>query len=804
MKISYNWLSQFISLDRPVEEIGNILTSTGLEVESIEDFSEIKGNLEGFVIGEVLTCGPHPNADKLSLTTVDIGGGVVAPIVCGAKNVAKGQKVVVATIGATIYPPEGEPFQIKKAKIRGEASEGMICAEDELGIGNSHEGILVLESSLANGTPAVAYFNPEIDKVFEIGLTPNRADAASHLGVARDIKAVVGVDLKETSSVISYPSKPTNEIEVSVKNTEACPRYSGLVIEGLKVDDSPKWLKNRLESIGLSPINNVVDITNYVLHSIGQPLHAFDLAAIKGNEIIVKPARDQEEFTTLDGKSRKLAATDLMICNESEPMCIAGVFGGLHSGVSEHTTGIFLESAYFSADWIRKTAMKHQLKTDASFRFERGTDPNNTIRAIEMAAALILELCGGAITSKLIDVYPTIIHDTRIAIKFKNINRLIGQILPKDQILEILSRLDIKASEITEDGFIAAVPPYRVDVTRESDVIEEVLRIFGYDNIPLSSQLGSDFISNFPKIDKQAQKNKVANYLIGNGFFEIFTNSLTSPTYTKNSELWKDSDNVIIINKLSEDLEIMRRSLLFSGLEAIRYNINHRQFDVKFFEIGKSYSKSGKGYNETEHLALFMAGSATPEHWFEPKSQASFYHLSTRVYGLLESFGIREYEIAHIQREDFTNALAVTIGTDTIVTFGTVSNRILKSMQIKNEILYADFDWKTLSKYGKSKVTFREVPKFPEVRRDLSLVLDKKVSFNDVRRVALLTEKRFIKSLNVFSVYEGDKIDSGKKAYAISFILQDENKTLEDKGIDRIMQQLIQSFEKQLDAQIRK
>jgi phenylalanyl-tRNA synthetase beta chain len=804
MKISYNWLSQFIELEKSAAEIGNILTSTGLEVEAIEDFSEIKGNLDGFVIGEVLTCDSHPNADKLSLTTVDIGGGVIAPIVCGAKNVAKGQKVVVATIGATIHPPEGESFQIKKAKIRGEASEGMICAEDELGIGTSHDGILVLETILANGTPAVEYFKPEIDKVFEIGLTPNRADAASHLGVARDIKAVTGVDLKTIKTKITYPNQPTNEIKISVKNSEACPRYTGLVIEGLKVQDSPKWLQNRLESIGLNPINNVVDITNYVLHSVGQPLHAFDLAAIKGNNIQVKQAGEQEEFTTLDGKVRKLSKTDLMICNESESMCIAGVFGGLHSGVSDETTGIFLESAYFSADWIRKTAMKHQLKTDASFRFERGTDPNNTILAVEMAAELILELCGGTITSRLIDVYPAPINDAQIEIKFKNINRLIGQILPKEQILDILSKLDIKANQVTEDGFTATVPPYRVDVTRESDVIEEILRIFGYDNIPLSSQLGSDFISNFPKIDKQAQKNKVANYLVGNGFFEIFTNSLTSPAYTKNSDLWKESENVVIINKLSEDLEVMRRSLLFSGLEAIRYNISHRQFDIKFFEIGKTYSKSDNGYNETEHLALFMAGSATPEHWFESKSQVAFYHLSTKVYGLLESFGIREYDIVQVQREDFGNALMVNVGTDTIVTFGTVSNTILKSMQIKNEILYADFDWKALSKYGKSKITFKEVPKFPEVRRDLSLVLDKKITFNEVKRVALLTEKRFIKSLNVFSVYEGDKIEAGKKAYAISFILQDENKTLEDKGIDRIMQQLMQSFEKQLDAKIRK
>lgn len=804
MKISYNWLKQYIALTEHPEAVGKLLTGCGLEVEGIEEYAEIQGGLTGIVIGEVLTCQPHPNADKLTLTTVDIGNGVIAPIVCGAPNVAPGQKVVVATVGSTLYPTDGEPFQIKKAKIRGEASEGMICAEDEIGIGHSHAGIIVLHTDLPNGTPAAEYFKPAIDQVFEIGLTPNRADAASHLGVARDLKVLSGAPLSLPNYAEPTQAKGDLSIKVEVLDTVACPRYSGIVIEGIKVAESPNWLKNYLKAIGLAPINNVVDITNYVLHSVGQPLHAFDAAKISGGKVIVRSLAEGTKFTTLDGKERQLGTSDLMICNADAPMCIAGVFGGLDSGISESTTAVFLESAYFSADSVRKTAQKHQLKTDASFRFERGTDPNMTVYALKMATNLILDVCGGKVTSSIIDIYPNPVEDFMVNVKNSNINRLIGIELPKEKIAAILTGLDIKLSNITEQGFTAHVPPYRVDVTREADIIEEILRIFGYDNVPLSTQLGSEFLANFPKKDKLSYKNQISDLLVSNGFYEIFNNSLTSPTYTEGSQLWATEGNVTVLNKLSEDLGILRRSMVYSGLESIRYNISHRQADLKFFEIGKTYAKQPEKYEERENLAMFVTGQYFPEHWSGQMMESNFYHLSQYVYMVLEKAGITSHETVPTSHELFAYGLDLLVNGKVLAQFGKLNSKTGKALGVKQDVFYAEIDWALFIKYGQSKLTYREVPKFPEVRRDLSLVIDKSITFSRVKEVATSAERRFIKRMNVFSVYEGDKIDADKKAYAISFVLQDSSKTLEDKSIDKIMQLLMRAFEQELGAVIRK
>ncbi|MEP2772835.1 MAG: phenylalanine--tRNA ligase subunit beta [Fulvivirga sp.] len=805
MKISLNWLKDYIQLDKDVETISKSLTDTGLEVEGLEEFGKIQGGLEGLVIGEVLTCEKHPNADKLKITTVDIGTDTPSPIVCGAPNVAAGQKVVVATIGTTLYPTGHDSFKIKKAKIRGEVSEGMICAEDEIGLGAGHDGIMVLDTDLPNGTPAIKYFDLDEDYIFEIGLTPNRADATSHIGTARDLKAVYKQEVKWPDVNGFKVDNHNLEIEVDVQNTEACPRYSGITITNAKVGVSPEWLQKRLKSIGLTPINSVVDATNFVLHEMGQPMHAFDADQIKGNKVIVKTLPTGATFTTLDEKERKLRDSDLMICNgEEEGMCIAGVFGGIKSGVTEKTTNIFLESAYFSADYIRKTAQHHQLKTDASFRYERGTDPYLTVYALKRAAMLIKELTGGSISSEIVDIYPEEIKPLSVDVKYKNVDRLIGKSLDKQLIHEILKDLDITIEDANDEGFKAVVPPYRVDVTREADVIEEILRIYGFNNVDLPDFVKSDFLANFPEVDPDGVQKTASELLVANGFYETITNSLTKPEYAAQAENLEDQNSVVILNKLSEDLGVMRQSMLYNALETAVYNINRKQTDLKLFEFGKTYHLNNGKYKENKRLAVLMTGNKLSENWIEKNKKIEFHDLSAIVSIILEKLTKEEVTNEAIHEYPFDYALVSKINNKEVARFGKVKNSILKKFDLKQEIFFADINWDLLLKQTKINIVFEEVSKFPEVRRDLSLVIDKSVGFEEIKKLAWSQERHLIKKINVFDVYEGDKIEQNQKAYALSFILQDKQKTLTDKIIDKTMNKLMSTFENKLGAIIRK
>ncbi len=803
MKISYQWLTRFIELNETPEELDDLLTQSGLEVEGIETYETIPGGLEGVVVGEVLECEKHPNADKLKITKVDIGQAEPSPIVCGAPNVAKGQKVVVATVGSTLYPSEGEPFKIKKAKIRGEVSEGMICAEDELGLGSSHAGVIVLDTELPNGTPAAEYFEIKTDYVFEIGLTPNRADGASHFGVSRDLKALLG-----RSTSFDQPELPKKTadrpIEVVVENTEACPRYSALVLDNVTVKESPDWLKHSLKAIGLAPINNIVDITNYVCHGLGQPMHAFDADQIDGNKVTIKTLPQGTKFTTLDEKERKLNDFDLMICNESGGMCIAGVFGGIKSGVTEKTKTVFLESAYFDPAWIRKTAQAHTLKTDASFRYERGTDPNITVDAIKYAVKLIMEVAGGEVASELIDIYPEPIKDFETIVKYKNIDRLIGKQLPKEEIASILTSLDIGLEDKTDEQFRAIIPPYRVDVTREADVIEEILRIHGFNNVALDEFNGADYLADFDEKDPNRIRRTISDILVGSGFEEILTNSLTNPMYVNETEGFDSEKNVVILNKLSEELGVMRQSLVFTGLESLQYNINRRQTNLKFFEFGKVYSQEGEKYKEQQTLAIFLTGNKLEESWLAENTPVAFHDLSSSVHKILSKFNIIDFDSEPTNSPLFQYGLDIKYNNKVIASLGRLQNKVTKLAEVKQEVFYADINWSALLKAYKTDLEYKPVSKFPEVRRDLSLVLDKQVTFEEAKKLAMRTERKLLKRLNVFSVYEGDKIEEGKKAYAINFILQDENKTLNDKQIDKVMANLMRSFEQELKAVIRK
>lgn len=804
MKISFNWLKEYIEIKEAPEEIAALLTQSGLEVEGVELVQPVPGGMEGLVIGKVLSCEKHPDADKLSLTKVDIGKGIIAPIVCGAPNVAQGQKVIVATVGTTLYPSGKEPFQIKKAKIRGQVSEGMICAEDEIGIGNSHEGIMVLDTSLPSGTPAAHYFNLKDDYILEIGLTPNRADAASHVGVARDLKALLDRPLNLPHTEDFQVNNENLNIEIVVENFEACPRYSGLTISGVEVKESPKWLKERLSSIGLSPINNVVDITNFVLHELGQPLHAFDADKITGKKVIVKTMDEGTPFITLDEKERKLSPADLMICNEQEGMCIAGVFGGVKSGITENTKNIFLESACFNPDYIRRTSQHHGLKTDASFRFERGTDPNITVYALKRAALLIKEVAGGKISSNIKDVYKEQFNDFEVFVRFKNIQRLIGKSLSKDLIYKILNNLDIRVKEENNESFVAVVPPYRVDVQREADIIEEILRIYGYDNIEISDSLNTDYIAEFPEIDKNTLQNEISQLLASNGFNEIITNSLTRPVYSERFPSTENGETVEILNKLSEELGVMRQTLLFSGLEVLNYNINRKQKDLKVFEFGKIYFKREGKYKEENHLALFITGNKLSETWMAKSEAVNFHDLATPVYKILQKFGIIKFDSDYISEEYLSYGLQLKAANKVIVKMGKVNKKVLQLADVKQDVFWALLNWDALLKFKKGNLVYEEVSKFPEVRRDLSLVLDKSVNFEQVQKLAQKNDSGLIKKINVFDVYEGENIDPDKKAYALSFILQDKHKTLTDQAIDKVMNRLISSYEKELGALIRK
>ncbi|WGK94206.1 MULTISPECIES: phenylalanine--tRNA ligase subunit beta [Flavobacterium] len=806
MKISYNWLKQFIKIDWQSEETSALLTDLGLEVEVVEKYQSVKGGLEGIVVGHVLTCAPHPDADRLKITTVDLGDGIPVQIVCGANNVAAGQKVPVATIGTILYDKVGEAFTIKKGKIRGQESHGMICAEDEIGLGTSHDGIMVLDESLQPGTPAATVFKIENDEVFEIGLTPNRADAMSHLGTARDLRA--GMLQKGTHVELITPSvskfrvdKRTLKIDIDVKDSKLVPRYCGVTISGITVKPSPTWLQNRLKAIGLNPKNNIVDVTNYVLHELGQPLHAFDAAKISG-KVIVKTVPSGTKFTTLDDIERSLHEEDIMICDEKGPLCIAGVFGGKDSGVSESTNAILLESAYFNPVSIRKTAKRHQLSTDASFRFERGIDPSITEYALKRAALLIQEVAGGEITSDIIDVYPKNVEDFSVFLNFNKVTKIIGQEIPKDTIKKILVSLDIKVNSVSDSGLGLTIPAYRVDVQREIDVIEEILRVYGYNNIKFSNKVNAT-VSNSPRTEDYKIQNVVATQLNSQGFHEMMANSLTTANYIQLSEMLKEEHNVSILNPLSSDLATMRQSLLFSGLEAISYNINRKNTDLKLFEFGKTYHNFPSGYEEQKHLTLFLTGNRNQETWTASQKPTDFFLFKGYVNAVLERLGIQKTQNQPLTSDVFSEGIAVSLGKDTIVEIGVVKKSILKHFGIKQEVFFADFNWAAILKLISNKIKFVEIPKYPEVRRDLALLIDQTVTYESIYTIAKQTEKSLLKNIDLFDVYEGQNLPEGKKSYALSFSIQDSSKTLTDEQIDKIMTKLQKNFESELGAVLR-
>jgi len=808
MKISYNWLKQFIKIDWEAEKTGDLLTDLGLEVEGLTNYQSIKGGLEGIVVGHVLSCEQHTNADKLRVTKVDIGTGEPVQIVCGAPNVATGQKVPVATIGTILYDDEGNDFKIKKGKIRGEESFGMICAEDELGLGKGHDGIMVLDESLKPGTPCAEVFNIEDDKVFEIGLTPNRSDAMSHFGTARDLKAGLlqqGHNLELISPSVSdfHIDNRSLKIDTEVQDNKLVPRYCGLTISGIKVTDSPEWIQNRLKAIGLTPKNNIVDITNYVLHELGQPLHAFDAIKVKGNKINVKTLTSGTKFTTLDGVERELHEDDLMICNAEEPMCIAGVLGGFDSGVTDQTTSIFLESAYFNPIAIRKTAKRHALNTDASFRFERGIDPNTTEYALKRAALLITEIAGGEISSGIEDLYPNKIEDFQVFLSFETTTKLIGQEIPRETIKSILTSLDFKVNSVTEGGLGLTIPSYRTDVQREADIIEEILRVYGYNNIEFSNKLNAT-MSHASKFEDYKIQNVVANQLIAQGFNEMMANSLTTANYTQLSELLKEEHNVTMLNPLSNDLAVMRQSLLFSGLEALSYNINRKQNNLKFFEFGKTYHSFESGYTENKHLTVLVTGNRTSDIWNTLNKTSDFFYLKGVIESIFNRLGVTKLKTSPIKNDVFSEGIALSLGKTKLVEFGIVKRAILKPFGISQEVLFADFNWNNVIEVAKfNKIKFTPISKYPEVKRDFALLLDEKVTFEEIHTIAKQSEKKLLKDVNLFDVYQGENLPSGKKSYAVSFTLEDKEKTLTDKQIDKIMSKLQNSFEKQLGAELR-
>jgi phenylalanyl-tRNA synthetase beta chain len=806
MKISYNWLKQFIKIDLKSEETAAILTDLGLEVETVEKYQSIPGGLEGVVVGHVLSCEKHPDADRLKITKVDLGDGVPVQIVCGAANVAAGQKVPVATIGTKLFDKDGISFEIKKGKIRGQESHGMICAEDELGLGTSHDGIMILDEKLEPGTLCSTVFNIENDEVFEIGLTPNRADAMSHFGVARDLRASFlqknpNIELITPSVSTFRIDKRTLKIDVDVKDTKLAPRYCGVTISGITVKTSPEWLQNRLKAIGLTPKNNIVDVTNYILHDLGQPLHAFDASKING-KIIVKTATAGTKFTTLDDVERILHEEDLMICDEKGPLCIAGVFGGKNSGVTETTNSIFLESAYFNPISIRKSAKRHALNTDASFRFERGIDSNITEFALKRAALLIKEVAGGEITSDIVDIYPKKIEDFAVFLSFDKTAKLIGQELPKETIKKILASLDIKINSISDAGLGLTIPSYRVDVQREVDVIEEILRVYGYNNIQFSKKLNAT-VANSPRTEDYKVQNIVASQLNSQGFHEMMSNSLTTIDYISLSDQLKEEFNVSVLNPLSTDLASMRQSMLFSGLEAVSYNSNRKNSDLKLFEFGKTYHKLPSGYDEPKHLTLFVSGNSAFESWTNPQKVSDFFLFKGYVVSILVRLGLQKTKNTPALNDVFAEGIAIASGNDILVEFGTVKKSILKHFDIKQDVFYADFNWNLILKLIGGKIKFTDIPKYPEVRRDLALLVDTNITFDSFYAIARQSEKSLLKDINLFDVYEGNNLPEGKKSYALSFVLQDNSKTLTEEQIDKIMKKLQKNFENELGASLR-
>ena len=820
MNISYNWLKEYVDFSLTPDEVAAALTSIGLETGSVEEVQTIKGGLEGIVIGEVLTCEPHPNSDHMHVTTVNLGAGDPVQIVCGAANVAAGQKVVVATLGTKLYDGD-ECFTIKKSKLRGVESNGMICAEDEIGIGTSHEGIIVLPADAVPGTLAKDYYNIKSDYVLEVDITPNRADACSHYGVARDLYAYLKQNGHETAL-----RRPTDEafavdnnelpIAIEVKDAELCPRYAGVSIQGVTVKESPEWLKDKLNTIGLRPINNIVDITNYILHAYGQPLHCFDADKIKGSKVIVQTLAEGTPFVTLDEVERKLSDKDLMICNAEEPMCLAGVFGGLDSGTTEQTKNVFIESAYFNPTTVRKTARRHGLSTDSSFRFERGIDPNITIYALKQAAILIKELAGGTVAMEISDNYPAPIADFKVELKYDYVNSLIGKDIPADTVKSIVTSLEMKIEEESAEGLTLSIPPYRVDVQRPCDVVEDILRIYGYNNVEIPLALKSSLTTKNKEDRSHRLQQLVAEQLVGCGFNEILNNSLTKAAYYDGNETFKSENLVNLMNPLSNDLNVMRQTLLFGGLESIAHNANRKSADLRFFEYGNCYyyNKERKDaekvlacYSEDYHLGLWLTGKRVSGSWAHADEDASVYELKAYVENIFARLGLnlRSVVVGNLTDGIYSAALSYhTRGGKLLATVGIVSKKITKAFDIDNEVYYADINWKNLLQAIKSvKVSYTELSKFPSVKRDLALLLDKNVQFADIERIAYECERKLLKAVELFDVYEGKNLEPGKKSYAVSFILQDEEKTLNDKQIDKIMSKLIASYEKQLGAKLR-
>lgn len=819
MNISYNWLKQYINIDVTPDALSKALTSIGLEVGGVEEVQTVKGGLEGLVIGEVLTCGAHENSDHLHVTTVNVGAGEPLQIVCGAPNVAAGQKVVVATVGTKLYSGD-ESFSIKRSKIRGVESLGMLCAQDEIGIGISHDGIIVLPADVQVGTLAKDYYGIKSDYLLEVDITPNRVDAASHFGVARDLAAFFA--LKDKSVQLTRPSvdaftvQNTNlTIPVVVENTDACPRYSGVTISGVTVTESPEWLKNYLQIIGLRPINNIVDATNFVLHELGQPLHAFDADKIKGDEVRVKNMPEGTVFTTLDGVERKLNAADLMICNAENAMCIGGVFGGLDSGVTETTKNVFLESAYFNPVTIRKTARRHGLNTDASFRFERGCDPTNTIYVLKRCALLIQEVAGGQISSEIVDVYPEEVKPFVVELSLRKINTLIGKEIGKENIETILAALEMKIVSQNEEGYVLHVPVYRVDVQRDVDVIEDILRIYGYNNVEIGDTLKSN-LSFGTKPDSYKLQHLISEQLTAQGFNEVLNNSLTKGGYYTDLTSYPAANSVKMLNPLSSDLNVMRQTMLFGGLENIARNINRKNADLKFYEFGNCYyynaenKKEGEAlsaYSEDFHLGLWLTGNKRAQSWVTAEEKSSIYELKAFVENVFVRLGftMRKLVVGEYANDLLSEALTVyTRSGKQLAVYGIVSPKIRKMMDIDAEVYFADLNWNAiLAELGDQKVRYTELAKFPEVKRDLALLLDKSVTFAEIEKIAFETERKLLKSVNLFDVYEGKNLEEGKKSYAVSFVLQDETKTLTDGQIEPIMKKLQGNFETKLGAKLR-
>lgn len=821
MNISYNWLKDYLEFDLTPNETADELTHIGLEAESVEEIQTIKGGMEGLVIGKVLTCKDHPNSDHLHLTTVDIGnGGEPLNIVCGAPNVAAGQKVVVATVGTTLYSGK-EKFKIKKSKIRGEESVGMICSEAEIGISDNHNGIIVLPEDAVIGTSAKVYYNIESDWVIGIDITPNRVDAASHYGVARDLAA--RLKQLEKPYKLTLPSvedfkidKKEGAIEVIVENCEACPRYSGLTIRGVTVKESPDWLKNKLLVIGLRPINNIVDITNFILYETGHPMHAFDAAEIKGNEVVIRTMSEKTKFVTLDEHEHELSDRDLMICNsEKEGMCIAGVFGGMKSGVTENTKDVFLESAYFHPTWVRKTARRHGLNTDSSFRFERGTDPNNTVYVLKRAAMLVKELAGGEISGEINDVYPVPIERPRVSLSFDKTTKLISKEISKNTIKGILNSLEMEIEKETDKEITLRVPTYRVDVTRDVDVIEEILRIYGYNNVEISDSLKANLSFQTPTDRKQKMQTLISEQLTGNGFGEILNNSLTKKSYYENIETYPLKNCVSLLNPLSGDLNVMRQTLLFGGLESILYNRNHKHADLRFYEFGNCYfydadKKNDKDilseYSESTYVGLWISGKRTHKNWSAPEEQSSVFELKAHIENILTRLGISHDRLVYEPLHNDLFSTAMTIGTNnrTFGYFGVVSKAIRKRFDIDTEVFFAEMNWDLLMKESeKQLVQFSEISRYPEVSRDLALLIDENITFAQIEQVALKSERKLLKRVVLFDVYEGENLPEGKKSYAVNFLIQDEEKTLTDKQIDKVMGKIQQNLQKELGTQLR-